>query len=444
MGGDILLQNQELSLEDKRSALDFALQSDSLGRSDRLKSFLSYICEIEFEGHHERLTEYEIAISALGRRKDFSPIEDSTVRSRAYELRQKLERLYTIEAPDYPVQIDLPKGSYRPKFRRSPRPLSDRESSEAFTKSIVAEKARWPARLVAVLGFFVGVVATTIIAVLLPAGHSISDPPASIPVSTHDWTPELRELWAPFTTSQRPIAVIFETRLFVKIGPTTVVRDEGLERFQDVQSSVTIMQIKRLFHANEIYEARNYTDFGAANALFLLARLLAPTGLALKAVRSVDMTNDDLHSDNFVLLGKPGAYDGIISGPSQGFNFVYLKGRIRNLHPRQGEQQSYSGDWYNDTSKTGGPAQEYAVIRLTPGPEKGQHILNLISSRSELFWPLALCVTDPPDAKELVDHLRLPSGKLPDSYEVLIKIDERSLKPIAVSYVAHRILSYPQ
>ena len=92
------ISHDQVSDQEKRAALDFVLQSHSLGKSDRLKSFLSFICEAEFNGHLERLTEYEIATSALGRRDDFSPVEDSTVRSRAYELRQKLERLYTLEA----------------------------------------------------------------------------------------------------------------------------------------------------------------------------------------------------------------------------------------------------------------------------------------------------------------------------------------------------------
>ena len=71
------------------------------------------------------------------------------------------------------------------------------------------------------------------------------------------------------------------------------------------------MKIKRLFNANEIYEVRRYSDFSAPIALFSVARLLSPTGVPLKAERSADMTNEDVHSSNLVLVGKPDAYDGI-------------------------------------------------------------------------------------------------------------------------------------
>jgi hypothetical protein len=159
----------------------------------------------------------------------------------------------------------------------------------------------------------------------------------------------------------------------------------------------------------------------------------------MKVERSVDMTNEDVHSSNLVLVGKPDAYDGIRSGSPIEFNFVYQKDRnIRNVHPRPGELDTYPAS--KNLAVAGGLVQDYAVITMTPGPEKGQHILSLISADSELFWPLALYVTDPLYARELVEHLRLPSGKLPNSYEVLVSIQERNQRPIRVSYVAHRVL----
>jgi C1A family cysteine protease len=85
----MLLTEIEITPEEKRAALQFALNSESLSRSDRLKSLLSYLCEAEFSGTHNKLTEYDIAVSALGRRSDFSPVEDSTVRSLRSSTRQK-------------------------------------------------------------------------------------------------------------------------------------------------------------------------------------------------------------------------------------------------------------------------------------------------------------------------------------------------------------------
>ena len=42
--------------------------------------------------------------------------DDSSVRRRAYALRQKLEEVYAKELTDAPIRIDVPKGSYVPRF----------------------------------------------------------------------------------------------------------------------------------------------------------------------------------------------------------------------------------------------------------------------------------------------------------------------------------------
>jgi hypothetical protein len=71
---------------------------------------------LEFAGREADIHEYLIGTEALGRRKDFSPQDDSTVRSRAYSLRQKLQEYYERESPDASIRIELPRGSYVPLF----------------------------------------------------------------------------------------------------------------------------------------------------------------------------------------------------------------------------------------------------------------------------------------------------------------------------------------
>ena len=71
---------------------------------------------MEISGRAAELTEYLIGVKALGRPPDYSPLEDSSVRTRAYELRQRLNRFYSAENPSPAVRIDLPKGSYAPEF----------------------------------------------------------------------------------------------------------------------------------------------------------------------------------------------------------------------------------------------------------------------------------------------------------------------------------------
>src|ERR1700732_3101093 len=105
-----------VSDRDKQRAVELVLQSRTFVRSDQLRAFLRYVCSMEIEGRGEQITEYRIAVEALGRSQDYATAEDSAVRNRAHALRVKLEELYTKELPDAPVRIDFFKGSYRPHF----------------------------------------------------------------------------------------------------------------------------------------------------------------------------------------------------------------------------------------------------------------------------------------------------------------------------------------
>jgi hypothetical protein len=436
----MLLTEIEITPEEKRAALQFALNSESLSRSDRLKSLLSYLCEAEFSGTHNKLTEYDIAVSALGRRSDFSPVEDSTVRSRTYELRQKLEKLYASEAPEYPIRIDIPKGSYRPKFHSfQPPPVQHAPpfQVDAPAPSAVIAKTKRHLTPTVMLAFLAGVV-LTILFILLFFGPLHGD--GRYAASNRDLlrTPELQELWKPLISGTRPLLIAFETRLFAEVGPV-VVRDPQVESILDVESSRPIMQIKQLFNVSQVYEARRYSDFSVANAVFSMAQLLAQTGISASALRSTDLTEDDIHADNLILIGKPGAYEGIQHVPFRA-NFVFQKDRsIKNLRPLPGELASYSKSV--GSAASGGLTEEYGLITLDWGIQKGQHILYLEGAESELYWPLGLYLTQPAYAKELVSHLRRPSGKLPGAYQVVVKAEFRGGKPINVSYVTHRVIS---
>ena len=101
---------------DKRAALEDVLRSATFVRASQVRNFLRYICEMEFAGRAEALHEYLIGVEALGRPTAYSTEDDSSVRRRAYALRQKLEEVYTKELRDARIRIDVPKGSYVPRF----------------------------------------------------------------------------------------------------------------------------------------------------------------------------------------------------------------------------------------------------------------------------------------------------------------------------------------
>jgi hypothetical protein len=101
---------------EKRAALEEVLRSATFVRASQVRNFLRYICEMEFAGRAAALHEYLIGVEALGRPTAYSTEDDSSVRRRAYALRQKLDQVYANELADAPIRIDVPKGSYVPRF----------------------------------------------------------------------------------------------------------------------------------------------------------------------------------------------------------------------------------------------------------------------------------------------------------------------------------------
>jgi hypothetical protein len=101
---------------DKRAALEQVLQSATFNRANQVRNFLRYICEMELAGRGATLHEYLIAVEAMGRPAAYSTDSDSSVRRRAYALRQKLESVYATELSDARIRIEVPKGAYVPRF----------------------------------------------------------------------------------------------------------------------------------------------------------------------------------------------------------------------------------------------------------------------------------------------------------------------------------------
>ena len=104
------------SAAEKRAAVEKVLQSTTFLRADQLRKFLRFICEMEIDGRSGEICEYIIGVEAFGRPADFSPTEDSVVRRRAIDLRNKLEDVYTAELASATLRIELPKGKYIPHF----------------------------------------------------------------------------------------------------------------------------------------------------------------------------------------------------------------------------------------------------------------------------------------------------------------------------------------
>jgi TolB-like protein/tetratricopeptide (TPR) repeat protein len=107
-----------------RAALDKVLASPQFVNSPQLCRFLSFVADREIAGQGDLLKEYLLGIEVFRKDESFDPRLDTVVRTEARRLRRKLAEYYEVEGRTDPIEIDLPKGGYRPVFRvRSITPL---------------------------------------------------------------------------------------------------------------------------------------------------------------------------------------------------------------------------------------------------------------------------------------------------------------------------------
>jgi TolB-like protein/Flp pilus assembly protein TadD len=96
--------------------LDRILASTVFIHSERLSRMLRFAVQQATEGNTEQLKEYALAISVFDKRDSFDPRFDPIVRVEAGRLRTRLKQYYETEGRNDQLVIDLPKGSYVPRF----------------------------------------------------------------------------------------------------------------------------------------------------------------------------------------------------------------------------------------------------------------------------------------------------------------------------------------
>src|SRR5437588_5875258 len=108
----------EESLNDERWQLVHRIvSSPPFQKSGRLRDLLQYVTEQTIRGYAHELTEQHIGEAIFQKPQGYSPLEDSSVRVHARQLRLKLHEYFDGVGRDEPLIIEIPKGSYAPTFR---------------------------------------------------------------------------------------------------------------------------------------------------------------------------------------------------------------------------------------------------------------------------------------------------------------------------------------
>jgi hypothetical protein len=297
-----LIQSSISTSGERATAIERALQSRTFARSEQLKAFLRFVCEAEMRNPGSAPTEYIIGVNVLGRPEGYSPAEDSSVRTRAYDLRQKLEKLYATELVNEPVQIIIPKGSYTPQFvkrhvptRTPPEPLEDgyiRVGGTFLTRPARHKGTRF------VPWIFAG-------ASLLAAILAWRMPRTA--VQTQDPDVVLREAWGPLAQPAANVLLAAATPLVLVAGPAThavfgskdyPAPPEAYTLFRQHRPSLPKGQLGFTF-------SDNLLAVGTMNAILSSVETLRSFGTGYQVLPERVATISTIRGRNTILFGTP-------------------------------------------------------------------------------------------------------------------------------------------
>jgi hypothetical protein len=374
---------------------------------------LRYLTEASIEGRAD-LKEYTIGIDALGKSTDYNPQCDSTVRVQVGKLRQRLDEYYRTEGTDDPIIISLPKGGFHLKFEFSrPSPTQIPPTQRWRFRS------QWiPLAIASLAAFAIG---------LLVSRISIRPDPL--------WTPELKELWRPLLASKDPILLSFDTAMSIDANGWSH-RNSAINTPDEIAASHEWQQLNHRLGNPPIRSAYSYVGFGLVHGAALLTKLFehASTGTMVK--RSVVLSWEDLENFNLVFMGT-GKTVSKVGFLLEGSDFQWTSSGVWNLRPRAKESSTY----FNTVDTlTGELREQFGVISMVPGVRDGKHVFVLGGGSSEGDWGAAEYVTKPKYVEDLVKRLRAGSNRLPESYQIVIRIRYESRVPVEISYVTHHVL----
>jgi hypothetical protein len=371
------------------------LQSKAFRTSEVHRNLLNYLSEKSLSGTADNLKEYTVGLDVFAKPDSYDPRQESVVRMHTARLRQKLAEYYRTEGAEDAIFVDLPKGGFKVTFepRAEPEPLAPAPVFAQIPRPTYRREMILAALLVVAIAC-ASYFGLRLRQVQRTGRDTLQEPTA--------WTPELRELWAPLLSMDRPLVVCLQTQGGSDASP-----------------------------------AHSLTGLATANGAFVLGQFLADRKQNVFLTGSEALSLPEISMGNVVFLG-PAPENRQLQALAVDQQFVVEPQGIRNLHPQAGEP-TLIADQASRNSKSAD--QSYALITHAPGLSGKGDVLYFSGNHVSSVTAGVEAFTDPALAKTLVTKMRKPDGSLPRFYQVVLKVKSMDDMPLEISYVMHRELS---
>ncbi len=398
----------EVAAQVAREELERLLGSKTFSTSESHRRLLQYLGEKTLAGEADGLKEYTIGLEAFHKPHTYDPRQDSIVRLHMGRLRQKLMAYYQTEAPEAGVRVSLPKGIFRLEF------------SERAAEPVAAPSREWIWR---------GALGVALVWALLASVGWWRAHRAQVPAAAR-WSRELEELWTPFLESKRPLLLCLGTPLFVRVPALGFFRDPRVNSMAEAEKSERLGAVRG---ASDILPSYAFTGAGEASAVYAVTRLLAGHKPEMSITRSNLLSWQQVVDNDVVFLGPPKFNQQLQAAPMMQDIVIEANG-IRNLKPANGEPE------FLEDRIVVGPTAEgvtHALISRIPGLSGEGDFLVMGGNASPDTYAAAEWMTSVARAGELTRRLRGADGKLPQYFQVVIRVEFKQGIPVSSSYVYH-------
>lgn len=410
--------------EQARHAVEEVLSSATLARSEQLRSFLRYVCERTLAGGGKEINEYSVAVEALGKPAGFSPAEDSSVRRSAYELRQKLHKFYEVEQPHAAVRIELPKGSYAPKFVEVAEPVP-------LGLVHVAVPARYSRLLIGALAVFIAL--SAVLGWMVwhggPRVNSI-----------------VRDAWKPVNGSGERVTISVGTLLHLVVRPYMTVVAEGLPKYPAPPELYALFRQHRPLEEGaelSMHPADNSVQFGHAEASTVIATTLAVMGTPYQILPERSAPPPALRGHNVVLIADP-QYSIEASQRLAGTPITLTFDPAEKdvvVRETGGSHTVWAGKRGQDKRYT----EVYGLITVLPADGGGtplHHMVIFSGMTSVGTQGAAEFFARPESLRVLRDKLAAQGySGFPSAYQVVVKCGSNDTLLLSAEYAAHRVIA---
>jgi hypothetical protein len=398
------------------------------------RKLLSYLAEKAFEGASDDLKEYAIGVELFQKPEAYSPQIDPSVRVHTTRLRNRLEEYFRTEGADSEIILKLPKGSFTIVFGprhaeaevKSLEPVPSAESSAGPPVIPPAPASRrWPGLLFAlVLAGFLAIIVYQGVEI-----HSIKQE-----IAHRRLDPAVERLWRPLLDSPRPLVLVIGMPLWLRLR-RGYFRDSDVNSPADIPNSAVVQELFGLAGEKPVRVEYGFNGLGETLQSFLLGRLFLAAQKPVTVARSNTLSWEELRSQDAVLLGSSKS-NPHLRDLSFLVNYRLVPGWIQVLHPRKGEPERYQPT-LNAQEET---IADYAIVARLPGIGGNGYIMVLGAESTAGNWAAAELMTDPRQAREIVKRMANASGELPEFFELILRAEFRSLVPVKIEYVTHRVV----